>query len=188
MDCGVAKNTPISHAIALAASEIYVLPTGHAYALEPPARSRCPRRLRARRRADRAFGTARSGLPRRLQQRAPADRRLVPRNARQGKKARAGVANRRCDPLGNIRFRVPTSRSSCGAPAACARPASACSSPTHWPRTVRMTCTLSSTSWTAAVRPRWRCAFWRPSTTRLDRAELAADEDSWRCRALQCRP
>jgi NTE family protein len=40
---GVAENTPISHAIALAASEIYVLPTGHAYALErPPARSRCP--------------------------------------------------------------------------------------------------------------------------------------------------
>jgi NTE family protein len=52
MDGGVAKNTPISHAIALGASEIYVLPTGHACALErppgadsscrPPARSRCP--------------------------------------------------------------------------------------------------------------------------------------------------
>jgi hypothetical protein len=36
VDGGVAENTPISHAIALAASEIYVLPTGHAYALERP--------------------------------------------------------------------------------------------------------------------------------------------------------
>jgi NTE family protein len=36
VDGGVAENTSISHAIALAASEIYVLPTGHAYALERP--------------------------------------------------------------------------------------------------------------------------------------------------------
>ena len=34
MDGGVANNTPISHAIALGAHEIYVLPTGHACALE----------------------------------------------------------------------------------------------------------------------------------------------------------
>jgi len=37
MDGGVANNTPISHAIELGASEIYVLPTGNACALtEPP--------------------------------------------------------------------------------------------------------------------------------------------------------
>ena len=36
MDGGVANNTPISHAIALGAREIYVLPTGHACALEHP--------------------------------------------------------------------------------------------------------------------------------------------------------
>jgi NTE family protein len=36
MDGGVANNTPISHAIALGAREIYVLPTGHACALERP--------------------------------------------------------------------------------------------------------------------------------------------------------
>jgi NTE family protein len=34
MDGGVANNTPISHAVALGAREIYVLPTGHACALE----------------------------------------------------------------------------------------------------------------------------------------------------------
>ena len=34
MDGGVANNTPISHAIELGAEEIYVLPTGHACALE----------------------------------------------------------------------------------------------------------------------------------------------------------
>jgi NTE family protein len=34
MDGGVANNTPISHAAALGASEIYVLPTGHACALQ----------------------------------------------------------------------------------------------------------------------------------------------------------
>src|SRR3954454_3045442 len=34
MDGGVANNTPISHAIARGAREIYVLPTGHACALE----------------------------------------------------------------------------------------------------------------------------------------------------------
>lgn len=34
MDGGVANNTPISHAVALGAQEIYVLPTGHACALE----------------------------------------------------------------------------------------------------------------------------------------------------------
>ena len=34
MDGGVANNTPISHAIELGAREIYVLPTGHACALE----------------------------------------------------------------------------------------------------------------------------------------------------------
>ena len=33
---GVANNTPISHAIELGAHEIYVLPTGHACALESP--------------------------------------------------------------------------------------------------------------------------------------------------------
>ena len=36
MDGGVANNTPISHAVELGASEIYVLPTGHACALEDP--------------------------------------------------------------------------------------------------------------------------------------------------------
>lgn len=36
MDGGVANNTPISHAVALGAHEIYVLPTGHACALEKP--------------------------------------------------------------------------------------------------------------------------------------------------------
>ena len=36
MDGGVANNTPISHAIELDAREIYVLPTGHACALERP--------------------------------------------------------------------------------------------------------------------------------------------------------
>ena len=36
MDGGVANNTPISHAIELGAREIYVLPTGHACALERP--------------------------------------------------------------------------------------------------------------------------------------------------------
>jgi NTE family protein len=39
MDGGVANNTPISHAIDLGAREIYVLPTGHACALERPPRS-----------------------------------------------------------------------------------------------------------------------------------------------------
>lgn len=34
MDGGVANNTPISHAVQLGAQEIYVLPTGHACALE----------------------------------------------------------------------------------------------------------------------------------------------------------
>jgi hypothetical protein len=49
-----------------------------------------PRQLRARRRADRAFGTARSGLPRRRPQRAPPDRRLVAqRPAGVRKRARA---------------------------------------------------------------------------------------------------
>jgi NTE family protein len=36
MDGGVANDTPISHAIELGAREIYVLPTGHACALEEP--------------------------------------------------------------------------------------------------------------------------------------------------------
>jgi NTE family protein len=36
MDGGVANNTPISHAVALGAHEIYVLPSGHACALEQP--------------------------------------------------------------------------------------------------------------------------------------------------------
>jgi NTE family protein len=36
MDGGVANNTPISHAVALGAREIYVLPTGHACALDQP--------------------------------------------------------------------------------------------------------------------------------------------------------
>jgi NTE family protein len=36
MDGGVANNTPISHAVELGASVIYVLPTGHACALEEP--------------------------------------------------------------------------------------------------------------------------------------------------------
>lgn len=34
MDGGVANNTPISHAVELGAEEIYVLPTGHACALD----------------------------------------------------------------------------------------------------------------------------------------------------------
>lgn len=38
MDGGVANNTPISHAVAPGAREIYVLPTGHACALEQRAR------------------------------------------------------------------------------------------------------------------------------------------------------
>lgn len=38
MDGGVANNTPISHAVALGAQRIYVLPTGHACALEEPPR------------------------------------------------------------------------------------------------------------------------------------------------------
>ena len=36
MDGGVANNTPISHAVELGAQRIYVLPTGHACALEEP--------------------------------------------------------------------------------------------------------------------------------------------------------
>jgi NTE family protein len=36
MDGGVANNTPISHALELGAERIYVLPTGHACALEEP--------------------------------------------------------------------------------------------------------------------------------------------------------
>ncbi len=36
MDGGVANNTPISHAVALGARTVYVLPTGHACALEQP--------------------------------------------------------------------------------------------------------------------------------------------------------
>lgn len=36
MDGGVANNTPISHAVELGAQRIYVLPTGHACALEKP--------------------------------------------------------------------------------------------------------------------------------------------------------
>jgi NTE family protein len=36
MDGGVANNTPISHAVALGARTVYVLPTGHACALERP--------------------------------------------------------------------------------------------------------------------------------------------------------
>jgi NTE family protein len=36
MDGGVANNTPISHAVQLGAREIYVLPSGHACALEQP--------------------------------------------------------------------------------------------------------------------------------------------------------
>ena len=39
MDGGVANNTPISHAVELGARDIYVLPTGHACALEEPPRS-----------------------------------------------------------------------------------------------------------------------------------------------------
>jgi len=38
MDGGVANNTPLSHAVELGATEIYVLPTGHACALEEPPR------------------------------------------------------------------------------------------------------------------------------------------------------
>jgi NTE family protein len=36
MDGGVANNTPISHAVELGARRVYVLPTGHACALEEP--------------------------------------------------------------------------------------------------------------------------------------------------------
>ena len=39
VDGGVANNTPISHAVALGAQRIYVLPTGHACALEEPPRA-----------------------------------------------------------------------------------------------------------------------------------------------------
>lgn len=39
IDGAVANNTPISHAVALGAREIYVLPTGHACALTAPPRS-----------------------------------------------------------------------------------------------------------------------------------------------------
>jgi NTE family protein len=38
MDGGVANNTPISHAVELGAATVYVLPTGHACALEEPPR------------------------------------------------------------------------------------------------------------------------------------------------------
>ena len=38
MDGGVANNTPISHAVTLGARRIYVLPTGHACALQEPPR------------------------------------------------------------------------------------------------------------------------------------------------------
>jgi NTE family protein len=38
MDGGVANNTPISHAVELGAERIFVLPTGHACALEEPPR------------------------------------------------------------------------------------------------------------------------------------------------------
>ena len=38
MDGGVANNTPISHAVELGAARIYVLPTGHACALQAPPR------------------------------------------------------------------------------------------------------------------------------------------------------
>ena len=38
MDGGVANNTPISHAVELGARRIYVLPTGHACALDEPPR------------------------------------------------------------------------------------------------------------------------------------------------------
>ena len=38
MDGGVANNTPISHAVALGAERIYVLPTGHACSLDEPPR------------------------------------------------------------------------------------------------------------------------------------------------------
>jgi len=38
MDGGVANNTPISHAVDLGADQIYVLPTGHACALDEPPR------------------------------------------------------------------------------------------------------------------------------------------------------
>ena len=38
MDGGVANNTPISHAVELGAERIYVLPTGHACALQAPPR------------------------------------------------------------------------------------------------------------------------------------------------------
>lgn len=36
MDGGVANNTPISHAVELGSQRIYILPTGHACALEKP--------------------------------------------------------------------------------------------------------------------------------------------------------
>ena len=39
IDGGVANNTPISHAVALGARRIYVLPTGHACALDEPPRA-----------------------------------------------------------------------------------------------------------------------------------------------------
>jgi NTE family protein len=47
MDGGVANNTPISHAVALGARRIYVLPTGHACRLERPPRGALEMALQA---------------------------------------------------------------------------------------------------------------------------------------------
>ena len=48
MDGGVANNTPVSHAVELGAQQIYVLPTGHACALEKPPRGALTMALNAR--------------------------------------------------------------------------------------------------------------------------------------------
>jgi NTE family protein len=83
IDGGVANNTPLSHAVALGAQRIYVLPAGHACAPSPDRRHRAPPwrrradrpplplsaarpadRLRSCRRADRAIAAGRPRVPR----------------------------------------------------------------------------------------------------------------------------
>jgi NTE family protein len=80
MDGGVANNTPISHAVELGGHEIYVLPTGHACALEQPPRSALAMALHAltllmhRRLIDDIEKTQAPGQPRRPPAALPAGR------------------------------------------------------------------------------------------------------------------